>query len=182
MSPPICEPVDWNISSIICDSNYVPVLPSCFQNFLLNLSPLVFLLVGAIQCGYGLRNKKIKVRRKKIFLFMSSLNHPSLVFPSDWHGYVLLLLFVLWWFFSFSWYKLRNFLYLSNYLLGPFALSFYFYSSSSSSKTSPTLAPSLPCFTSGSSSQQAGSHQSWFLSMKQKQTLPYHCSLSALLA
>jgi len=61
MSAAICEPLDWNISSIICDSNYVPVLPSCFQNFFLNLTPLVFILVGAIQFGCGARNIKIKV-------------------------------------------------------------------------------------------------------------------------
>jgi hypothetical protein len=66
MGDSVCGPGDWNISSIFCDANLVPVLPSCVQNLVLSTSPVLPVLLALLQLGGLAKNRKIKVIYFKI--------------------------------------------------------------------------------------------------------------------
>ena len=66
MGDSVCGPGDWNISSIFCDANLVPVLPSCVQHLVLSTSPVLFVVLALLQLGFA-RKTKLKV----IYLFLS---------------------------------------------------------------------------------------------------------------
>ena len=70
MGDSVCEPGDWNISSIFCDANLVPVLPSCVQHLVLSTSPVLFVVLGLLQLG-GLASKT-KFKVKCVFILDNS--------------------------------------------------------------------------------------------------------------
>jgi len=66
MDLPICGAEDWNVSSIFCNSDQVPVLPPCFQHLVISLSPLVFVAFGLIQLACLARNSTLKFQCLKL--------------------------------------------------------------------------------------------------------------------